>query len=73
MGREMNLLLHRREDAPDTEIRITKVLARWSTADKIAEIPITDAEALAGALIGALPTEAVLELNRLLTAHFARA
>ncbi len=60
----MNLEIHRRDEAPDTEVRMTKVFKRWLTSDQYEEIPLDEAEVLSKVLIDTLPAETLTELTR---------
>ena len=71
-GAHMILELHRRDEADDATIRLTKVFPRWLTADHYEEIPQNEAAALLDVLVAALPPATLTELDHLLSRHVAR-
>ena len=69
----MGLEIHRRDEATDAEIRISKVFPKWLTADQYETIPRQEAESLAQLLIAVLPEATLAELTRSLAMHRDRA
>lgn len=68
----MTLELHRRDEAPDTVVRLVKVFPRWLTANQYEEIPRQEAAVLSEALVAALPPATLAELSRLLAERVAQ-
>ena len=69
----MTLVIHRRKDVEDLEVRMVKTFANWATVHHYEEIPLDDAESLSEALIKTLPEVTLAELTRLLAIHASRA